>query len=268
MFPSIYRNSLTRTYLYIRHGKIVPNTRAIFCTFCKRPQSDIHFSISFVNYSVCFSGNIKNFLFPPGWAFYNYATSIFFKGNFTLITKILAWTCRRLILRGKYIYASFTKTLAVQIQASNRNSDSKLDGNGVSFFDSVWKRWGLEISESKIIFTFITLIYTSTVNAMKCTKLNIYLYSIYLVMVTPISHSTKKIGIRKFLSLSRLNSARLLKFTQIIVFVLNYVALIYLRPTKIEYINVFKKGLKFCNYLYKVPRIFITSSICFVSLIS
>lgn len=145
MFPIIHRNSLTRTYLNIRHGKIVPNTRAIFCTFCNRPQSDIHFSISFVNYSVCFSSNIKNFWFPPGWAFYKNAASIFFKGNFTLITKILAWTCRRLILRGKYIYVSFTKTLTVQIQASNRNSDSKLDWNGVSFFYSVCKRWGLEI---------------------------------------------------------------------------------------------------------------------------
>lgn len=145
MLPTIHRNSLTRTYLYIRHGKIVPNTWTILCTFCYWPQPDIHFSIPFINYSVSFTGNIKNLLFPPGWAFYNNATSIFFKGNFTLITKILAWTGWRLILRGKYIYVSFTKTLTVQIQTSNRNSNSKLDGNGVSFFDSVWKRWGLEI---------------------------------------------------------------------------------------------------------------------------
>lgn len=112
--------------------------------FCSRAQPDINVSILRINQSVGFSSNIKNFLLPPCRTLDNNTTSIVVKDNVTLFIEILTWTGWRLIVRGKYVYASFTMTLTVYVQASNRNSNSKRNGNGVSFVYSVWKWWRLE----------------------------------------------------------------------------------------------------------------------------
>lgn len=98
------------TYLNIRHRKIVPNSRYIFCSVTQRSQLDMHVSVLHVYQSVCFPSNIQNFFFPPGWTLYDNTTSIFVERKITLSTKVLTRTgrSRQLILWRKYIYVCFT----------------------------------------------------------------------------------------------------------------------------------------------------------------
>lgn len=105
-----YSGDFIDTYLNIRHRKIVPNSRYIFCSVTQRSQLDMHVSILHVYQSVCFPSNIQNFFFPPGWTLYDNTTSIFVERNITLSTKVLTRTgrSRQLILWRKYIYVCFT----------------------------------------------------------------------------------------------------------------------------------------------------------------